>query len=56
MTNEQFRELVREMRAAQKRYFADRTVPNVQAAKTLENKVDRALETDDDEAQQETLL
>jgi hypothetical protein len=56
MTNEQFRELVREMREAQKRFFADRTVPNVQAAKTLENKVDRALETDEDAPQQETLL
>jgi hypothetical protein len=56
MTNEQFRQLVREMREAQKRFFADRTVPNVQAAKTLENKVDRALETDEGDAQQETLL
>jgi hypothetical protein len=56
MTNEQFRELVREMRAAQKRYFAERTSANLHTAKVYEQKVDRALETDEDEAQQETLL
>jgi hypothetical protein len=56
MTNEQFRELVREMRAAQKRFFEDRTSANLHTAKVYEQKVDRALETDEDAPQQEPLL
>lgn len=43
MTTGELAELVRDMRAAQKRYFRDRTSEALHASKELESRVDRVL-------------
>lgn len=43
MRADEFTNLVASMRAAQKRYFAERTQSALKAAKDLESKVDRIL-------------
>ena len=58
MTNEEIIELVRQMRAAQRKYFKDRTAGNLHTAKTLEARVDALIGTVErkDEPKQPTLL
>lgn len=42
----QFRQLVRSLRAAQKRYFRDRRPQDLETSKSLERQVDRELENE----------
>lgn len=58
MTNEEIIELVRQMRAAQRKYFTMRTGYNLEAAKMLERRVDAAIGTVErkDEPKQGSLL
>ena len=58
MTNEEIIELVRQMRAAQRKYFKDRTAGNLYTAKTLEARVEGVIGPVErkDEPQQPRLL
>lgn len=58
MTHEEIIELVRQMRAAQRKYFTMRTAYNLEVAKALEVRVDAAIGKEErrDEPKQGSLL